>query len=86
MITPPDTQATVGKYISENKITAPMLFDMGQVAISFFKATPAHPSFDTPHLFAIDPSGTIVRDWGQGAVEDPGFAKELDQLMAGRKF
>ena len=86
VITPPDNQTTVGKYISENKITQPILFDMGQVAISYFKATPARPSFDTPHIFAVDPNGMIVRDWGQGAIDDAGFLKELEQLIAGRKF
>ena len=85
VLTPPENQQTVAKYISENKITSPIVFDMGQVAITYFKATPATPSFDTPHLFAIDPSGTIARDWDYSKIENGAFLKELDQLMAAKK-
>jgi peroxiredoxin len=81
LIAPPETTNTVAKYIAENKITSPFLFDQGQVAITYFRATPANPTFDTPHLFAIDPNGMIVRDWGQLGVEAPGFLSELDQLL-----
>jgi thiol-disulfide isomerase/thioredoxin len=83
VVTPPETQATVGKYIAETKATSPILFDLSQVAISYFKATPQNPAFDTPHLFAINPAGLIVKDWGQGGVESPGLLAELDQLIAG---
>ena len=83
VIAPPDTQATVAKYIAETKITNPMVFDSGQVALSYFKATPAKPSFDTPHLFAINPQGMIVRDWVQTQVEEAGFPAELEALIAG---
>ena len=48
---------------------------------SYFKATPANPSFDTPHLFAVDPKGMIVHDWGQASADDPGLAKELRMLI-----
>ena len=63
-VTPPETQATVGTYIKENKVTSPILFDMGQVAAVYLMISPQRPSFDTPHLFVVDPKGTIVRDWG----------------------
>ena len=43
------------------------------------------PSFDTPHWFAIDPSGMIVRDWNQAAADTGDWVKDLDQLMAGGK-
>src|SRR5260370_39477056 len=53
VVIPPDNMATVGKYIAENKVTSPILFDSSQVAASYFKITPTnHASFDTPHLFA----------------------------------
>jgi thiol-disulfide isomerase/thioredoxin len=83
VITPPETQVTVSKYVAETKTTSPIVFDLSQVAISYFKATPQNPAFDTPHLFAINPAGTIVKDWSQGGVEAPGFLGELDQLIAG---
>jgi peroxiredoxin len=85
VIAPPENQATVARYVAETKTTAPIVFDQGQVAISYFKATPQNPSFDTPHLFAIDPNGMIVRDWNQNQVEARGFAAELEQLIAGKK-
>ena len=81
VITPPETQATIAKYADELKISSAFLFDQGQVAITYFRATPANPTFDTPHLFAIDPNGMIVRDWGMAGVEAPGFLAELDQVL-----
>ncbi len=83
VIAPPETQATVAKYVAETKITTPILFDSSQVAISYFKATPQKPTFDTPHLFAINRNGLIVKDWVQSATEGLGFLAELDQLIAG---
>src|SRR6185295_3819882 len=35
---PPDNQDTVRRYIAKNKITVPILFDMGQAAASYLKA------------------------------------------------
>jgi peroxiredoxin len=86
VVTPPETQATVAAYIKENNVTAPILFDQGQMAASYFQATPSKPSFDTPHLFVIDPSGKIARDYGHSEsthniLEGPGLLKELDALV-----
>ena len=81
LIAPPESTATVAKYVAENKITSAFLFDQGQVAVTYFRATPQNPAFDTPHLFAIDPNGMIVHDWNQLGVEAPGFLSELDQLL-----
>jgi peroxiredoxin len=82
LIAPPETIQSVTKYVTENKITSAFLFDQGQVAVTYFKATPQNPQFDTPHLFAIDPNGMIVKDWGQLSVEAPGFLAELDRLLS----
>ncbi len=89
VIAPPETQESVKKYIEETKITSPVLYDQGQVAAAYFEATPAKPSFDTPHLFVINPSGKIVRDYGHSAgtheiLEGPGLAKELDALFTAK--
>jgi peroxiredoxin len=83
LISPPETQATAAKYAAETKITTPILFDSGQVAIAYFKATPQKPTFDQPHLFAINPNGLIVKDWSQAAMQAPGFIAEVSQLVAG---
>ena len=89
VIAPPETQATVGRYVAENKVTSPIVFDMGQVAASYFNATPQKASFDTPHLFIINPEGTIVQDYGhsdqnQDILEGAGLFKVLDQIFAGK--
>jgi peroxiredoxin len=81
IVLPPDNQATVTRYAVETRTTSPIVFDSSQVAVAYFKATPATPGFDTPHLFAIDPNGIIVRDWSQLAIETPGFLAELDQVL-----
>jgi peroxiredoxin len=83
LISPPETQATAARYAAETKITTPILFDSGQVAIAYFKATPQKPTFDQPHLFAINPNGLIVKDWSQAAMQAPEFIAEVSQLMAG---
>lgn len=86
VIAPPETQATVAKYIAENKVTSPMVFDQGQVAASYFNATPQRASFDTPHLFVINPAGHIVKDFGHSdsthdVIEGESLFKELDPLI-----
>ena len=83
VLAPPETQATVAKYVADTKMTTPVLFDSSQVAIAYFKATPQNPSFDSPHLFAINPNGLIVKDWTQPATLTAGFLAELDQLISG---
>lgn len=83
VVVPPDNTATVAKYVAETKTTTPILFDSGQTAMWYFNATPAHPSFDAPHLFAINPQGNIVRDWTQAGLEAPEFAAELEALVGG---
>jgi peroxiredoxin len=68
MITPPENANTAARFVAENKLTSPIVFDQSQVAIGYFKATPANPRIDTPHLFAINPAGMIVQDWPDSAV------------------
>lgn len=85
VITPPDTQATVKAYMAANGVTGSIVFDQGQMALSYFRATPAAPSFDTPHLFAVDPNGNIVHDWNQAEVEDPKFPAALDLMFSVKK-
>jgi len=87
VVLPPETTDAVAKYIKENQITVPVVFDMGQMAASYFNASPKNPNFDTPHLFIIDPKGMIVRDFGHSdgdVVEGSGLMKELDGLVKPR--
>jgi len=83
IVLPPDNSATVAKYISETKTTTPILFDSSQSAVWYFKATPQHPSFDSPHLFAINPQGMIVRDWNQMDIERGGYMPQVEALLTG---
>ncbi len=89
VIAPPETTTTVARYLVDNKLNQTIVFDQGQTAAAYFKATPAKPGFDTPHLFVISPSGTIVRDWAdtegtREIVEGKGLIRELQTLMAGK--
>ncbi len=83
IVLPPDNTATVAKYLSETKTTVPILFDSGQTAMWYFKATPQHPSFDSPHLFVINPQGMMVRDWNQTDIEHGGYMPQVEALLAG---
>ena len=86
VIAPPDNQQTVAKYIAQTGAkSSTIVFDQGQMAVSYFKATPANPGFDTPHLFIIDPNGMIVRDIGQSPVlEDSSLIKVLEQVIGSK--
>ena len=81
IVLPPDNTATVAKYITETKTTIPILFDSGQTGMWYFKATPQRPQFDSPHLFAINPQGMIVRDWTQMDIERGGYMPQLEALL-----
>ncbi len=90
LIAPPENQVTAAKFKAESKSTANILFDQGQMTASYFNMTPSRPSFDTPHLFLIDPQGMIVRDWGYSdqtkeILEGKALFGELDAAMAGKK-
>ena len=90
MISPPENANTAARYIVDNKLTSPILFDQSQVAIAYYKATPARPGIDTPHLFVINPAGLIVKDWGEGALAPyldehrrPNLSGEIQALING---
>lgn len=83
IVVPPDSLATVAKFIAETKTTAPVVFDSGQVAAAYFNITPANQKpFDTPHWFLIDPGGMIVHEWNQASADSKDWVKELDQFVA----
>ncbi len=87
VVNPPDTAETVAKYLAEVKPSTPVLFDSGQMAISYFKATPQNPGVDLPHVFIIDGNGWIVSDFGYGFAtknifEGQALFPELDRLLS----
>ena len=83
VVVPPDNTATVGRFVATSKTTTPILFDSGQTAMWYFKATPQKPSFDSPHVFAVSPQGMIVRDWNSVQIEDKGFSAEVEAMLSG---
>ena len=65
MNAPPDNLRTVAQYHSRNNLQdSVILFDCGQVAISYLKLTPARPNFEVPHVFIVDQKGRIREDYG----------------------
>jgi len=88
IVNPPDTSATVAKFVQEQKVGYPLLFDCSQVAGSYMKATPQKPSFDIPHLFLIDQNGFIRNDFGYGVLtlnifEGKGLFAQVEKLLSG---
>jgi peroxiredoxin len=84
IMTLPDNYQTVDKFASEHKIDWPMLFDSGQVMMSYLKVTPANPQVHFPHLFIVDGNGTIKNDF-EGSEDKAlgleGLSAEIDKLL-----
>jgi peroxiredoxin len=85
---PADNQNTVSRYAAAHKVTSPILFDCGQVAASYLRVTPQKPTFDVPHIFIIDPQGTIRHDYGYSALhrdifEGKGLYTVIDRMLGG---
>ncbi len=82
IMTLPDNFGTVEKFATERKIPWPMLFDSGQVMMSYLKVTPANPKVEFPHLFIIDKLGTIRDDYnGNDSFTLAGISAVIDKLM-----
>jgi len=87
VVNPPDNQSTVARYAAAHKVTSPILFDCGQVAAVYLKATPDNAVVDVPHIFVIDGQGTIVNDYGYNVLnrdifEGKGLFGVLDRMLA----
>jgi peroxiredoxin len=86
---PPDNQTTVGQFVSRHGNRVPVLFDCGQVAAAFLKATPKNPTINLPHVFLVDAQGMIRNDFGYNLLtkdifEGDGLFRELDKLLAAK--
>jgi peroxiredoxin len=87
VVLPPDNQASISKFIETNKVTVPVVCDMGQMTASYFKATPATMQhIEVPHLFIIDKRGTIRNDFSydestRNVFEGAGLFAEIDKLL-----
>ncbi|HTT64465.1 MAG TPA: TlpA disulfide reductase family protein [Bryobacteraceae bacterium] len=90
IVNPPDTTATVRRYVTEHKVSVPILFDCGQVSASYFKATPQTADINVPHIFLIDAQGMIRNDYSyspltRGVFEGRDLFTELDHMLAAKK-
>ncbi len=86
VVLPPDNQETIAKYRTVNKITTPIICDMGQMTISYLNARPGMRHVDVPHLFIIDKMGIIRNDFSytdqdRSVFEGPGLSGEIDKLL-----
>lgn len=86
VVLPPDNAESVAKYILKNKITVPIVCDMGQMTISYLNAKPGQAHVDVPHLFVIDQKGVISNDFSyvekdRAIFEGPGLIAEIDKLL-----
>ena len=76
----PDNYQTADKFAAEHKVPWPILFDSGQVMISYLKVSPANPKVNFPHLFIIDGTGTIRYDF-EGAEDAATLSADIDKLL-----
>lgn len=87
VVLPPDNQSTVANYIAKNRITTPIVCDMGQMTISYVQARPGQaPHLDVPRLFLIDKNGMIRGDYSytdatHEVFEGPKLFPEIDKLL-----
>lgn len=87
VVLPPDNQTTIAKFIQTNKVTVPVICDMGQMTASYFEATPATMNrISVPHLFLIDQHGMIRNDFAyeestHSIFEGAGLFAEIDKLL-----
>jgi peroxiredoxin len=88
LVTQPDNHDTADRFATAHKMTWPIVFDSGQVIMSYMKVTPANPQVHFPHVFLIDRDGYIRNDF---EAADKGFetfdemCAEIDKLLKGSK-
>ncbi len=80
----PDNFQTVADFVAGHKIPWPVLFDSGQVMISYLRLTPGNMNMHFPHLFLVDGNGAIRDDFDgteDRALTAAGLAAEIDKLL-----
>ena len=76
----PDNYEKADKFAADHKIPWPVLFDSGQVMMSYLKVTPANPQVHFPHVFIVDGSGTIRYDF-EGAADIRELSADIDKII-----
>ena len=79
---PPDNFNSITRFVDTNKITYPVMLDIGQVAYSYM----LKGSFSQPQLFIVDGNGIIYNHFeyapsNHDIFEGNGLMNELDRLM-----
>ena len=83
---PPDTTATVARYVQGHGIDYPVLFDAGQAAYSYVRKG----NFDLPQVYLIDANGIIFNHYGYSLLtknifEGDGMLNEIERLYVASK-
>jgi peroxiredoxin len=86
---PPDSPQSVAKFVADERLTYPVLFDCGQVAYSYVRPNPLRPSINIPHLYLVDRDGIVRSDYEFGPETTEiflgsGLQKELDRLVTAK--
>ena len=86
VVTPPDDQAAVAKFIAGHALSYPIVFDCGQMAGSYL-AVKGNTQIDLPHIFLIDQQGKIRDDYAYDVLhrdifEGNGLYPLLDRMLA----
>jgi peroxiredoxin len=76
----PDSYEKGDRFAAEHKISWPILFDSGQVIMSYLKVTPSNPQVHFPHLFIIDANGMIRYDF-EGDETAAEISASIDKLL-----
>ena len=79
---PPDTTATVAKFIEDHKVAYPIVFDSGQACYSYVRKQ----HVDVPQVYLIDAEGMIYKHFENDAMakdifEGDGLLWELDHML-----
>jgi peroxiredoxin len=84
VVNPPDNQTSVKKYIADHKVTNPILFDCGQMAVSYLQVGPNNPTVSVPHLVVVDKSGMIRKELSEkvgGGLSMKNITEAIDPLV-----
>jgi peroxiredoxin len=86
IVVPPDTLDKANGFIAGHKIAYPILFDMGQVCMSYVRT----PKLEFPRLYIIDRNGMIYADDEYSVLlsdvfEGDGLNPVIDRLLGPKK-
>jgi peroxiredoxin len=84
MATAPDTPASMMRYVSDHRVTYPLLLDQGQAMASYVRKN----SLDFPTIYLIDANGMITGEFEYSEITRPvfegrGLFTALDRLVGG---